>query len=72
MASSAEHGLIDKAEAEKASRKPDRDLTDYDYWRRAAEHLLEDTRESLARTRQIAEEGLARFPGSPALNLLMA
>ena len=67
-----EHGLIDKAEAEKASRKPDRDLTDYDYWRRAAEHLLEDTRESLARTRQIAEEGLARFPSSPALNLLMA
>ena len=67
-----QYGKIDKAETEKASRKPDRDLTDYDYWRRAAGHLPEDTRESLARARQIAEEGLARFPGSPALNLLMA
>jgi adenylate cyclase len=41
-------GKIDKAETEKASRKPDRDLTDYDYWRRAAGHLPEDTSESLA------------------------
>jgi tetratricopeptide (TPR) repeat protein len=34
--------------------------------------LPADTHESLARARQIAEEGLARFPSSPALNLLMA
>jgi adenylate cyclase len=39
---------------------------------RARAHIAPDTRESLARARQVAEEGLARFPGSPALNLLMA
>ena len=65
-------GKILKAEIEKAWRKPDRDLTDYDYYMRARAHIAPDTRESLARARQVAEEGLARFPGSPALNLLMA
>ena len=70
--SSSTYGKIGKAEIERASRKPDRDLTDYDYYLRARGYIREDTHESLARARQIAEEGLARFPGSPALNLLMA
>jgi tetratricopeptide (TPR) repeat protein len=65
-------GKIDKAETERAWHKPDRDLTDYDYYLRAREYMVAETRESLARARQIAQEGLARFPGSPALNLLMA
>jgi adenylate cyclase len=65
-------GKIGKAEIERAWRKPDRDLTDYDYYLRARGHFPADTRESLARARQIAVEGLARFPNSPALNLLMA
>ena len=69
---SGTYGKIGKAEIERASRKPDRDLTDYDYYLRARGYIREDTHESLARARQIAEEGLARFPGSPALNLLMA
>ena len=56
----------------RAWRKPDRDLTDYDYFIRARGYLPADTHESLARARQVAEEGLARFPNSPALNLLMA
>jgi hypothetical protein len=64
-------GKIGKAETERASRKPDRDLTDYDYYLRARGYIQADTRESLARARQITEEGLARFPSSPALNLLM-
>jgi hypothetical protein len=66
------YGKIDKAETERASRKPDRDLTDYDYYLRARGYLPADTHESFARARQIAEEGLARFPNSPALNLTMA
>jgi class 3 adenylate cyclase/TolB-like protein len=65
-------GKIWKAEIEKAGRKPDRDLTDFDYYLRARGYFPADTHESLARARQIAEEGLARFPSSPALNLLMA
>jgi class 3 adenylate cyclase/TolB-like protein len=65
-------GKIGKAETERASRKPDRDLTDYDYYLRGRGYFPADTRESFARARQIAEEGLARFPTSPALNLLMA
>ncbi len=65
-------GKIGKAEIEKAWRKPDRDLTDYDYYLRARTFFAQETREGLARARQIAEEGLARFPSSPALNLLMA
>jgi class 3 adenylate cyclase/TolB-like protein len=65
-------GKIDKAETERAWRKPDRDLTDYDYYLRARGYFPADTHESLARARQIAEEGLARFPSSPALNLAMA
>jgi adenylate cyclase len=65
-------GQIGKAETEKAWRKPDRELTDFDYYQRARGYLPADTRESLARAKQVAEDGLARFPNSPALNLLMA
>jgi tetratricopeptide (TPR) repeat protein len=57
---------------EKAWRKPDSALTDYDYFLRARTYIPADTHESLARARQIAEEGLARFPSSPALNPQMA
>ena len=55
-------GKIGKAEMEKAWRKPDRDLTEYDYSLRARSHYTPETREGLARVRQVAEEGLARFP----------
>jgi adenylate cyclase len=65
-------GKIFKAEMEKAWRKPDRDLTDYDYYLRARTHYAADTHEGFGRTRQILEEGMARFPNSAALNLLMA
>jgi TolB-like protein len=66
------YGAISKVELEKAWRKPDADLTDYDYSLRANSHYTPETREGLARVRQVAEEGLARFPDSPALNLHMA
>jgi adenylate cyclase len=65
-------GKIMKAEIERAWRKPDSALSDIDYYHRARSYLLPGTRESLAHARQIAEEGLARFPGSPALNLVTA
>jgi TolB-like protein len=65
-------GKIGKAEMEKAWRKQDRDLTEYDYFLRARSHYTPETREGLARARQVAEEGLARFPDSPALNLQIA
>jgi tetratricopeptide (TPR) repeat protein len=65
-------GKISKAEMEKAWRKPDRDLTDYDFSLRASSNYAPESREGLARVRQIAEEGLARFPDSPALNLHVA
>ena len=66
-------GKISKAEMEKAWRKPDRDLTDYDFSLRATSNYTPESREGLARVRQIAEEGnLARFPDSPALNLHVA
>ena len=59
-------GKIGKAEIEKAWRKPDRDLTDYDYYLTARGDFPAATRESLAfRARQIVGEGLARFPSSP-------
>jgi adenylate cyclase len=65
-------GKIMKLEIEKAWRKPDRELTEYDYYHRARSYLAPGTRESLARAREVAEQGLARFPGSPALNLVIA
>jgi adenylate cyclase len=65
-------GKISKAEMEKAWRKPNRDLTDYDFSLRATSNYTPESREGLARVRQIAEEGLARFPDSPALNLHIA
>ena len=60
------------SEVERAWRKPDRELTDYDFYLRARPSLGQDTRDGYARARQIAEEGLARFPESAALNLLTA
>jgi len=66
------YGVVLKTEAEKAWRKPDRELTDYDYGRRARPYSAQDTRDGFARARQIAEEGLTRFPDSSALNLVMA
>jgi adenylate cyclase len=65
-------GKILKTETEKAWRKPDRELSDYDYYLRARTHLIPGTHESFARTQQVADEGLARFPTSPALNLIVA
>jgi hypothetical protein len=56
----------------KAWRKPDRDLTEYDYFLRANSHYTPETREGLARVRQVAEEGLARFPDSSGLKLHVA
>ena len=64
--------VLGQAEVEKAWRKPERELTDYDYVKRTRPSMREDTRDGFARARQIAEEGLARFPNSPALNMVMA
>jgi adenylate cyclase len=65
-------GRIAKAEMEKAWRKPDSDLTEVDYSFRVQSLLTTETHEGLARVWQVAEEGLARFPDSPALKLHMA
>jgi adenylate cyclase len=65
-------GRIAKAEMEKAWRKPDSDLTEVDYSFRAQSLYTTETHEGLAHLRQVAEEGLARFPDSPALKLHMA
>jgi adenylate cyclase len=65
-------GRVAKAEMEKAWRKPDSDLTEVDYSFRVQSLLTTETHEGLARVRQVAEEGLARFPDSPALKLHMA
>jgi adenylate cyclase len=65
-------GKIGKAEIEKAWHKPDNELTEYDYFLRGRSFTAADTEESLSQARQIAERGLERFPGSPALNVLMA
>jgi adenylate cyclase len=65
-------GKISKAEMEKAWRKPKSDLTVRDYALRALSQYVPETLEGLARVRQIAEEGLARFPNAAALNLHMA
>ncbi len=56
------YGVILKTETEKAWRKPDRELTDYDYGRRVQPALAQDTRDGFARARQIGEEGLSGFP----------
>ena len=64
--------VLGQAEVEKAWRKPERELTDYDYVKRTRPSMREDTRDGFARARQIAEEGLARFPNSPALNMVVA
>ena len=55
-------GRIAKAEMEKAWRKPDRDLTEVDYSFRVQSLYTTETHEGLAHLRQVAEEGLARFP----------
>ena len=66
------YGKIFEIEGEKAWRKPDRDLTDYGYMLRAMTHIRQDTRGAYARAREILQEGLARFPESPALKLRLA
>jgi adenylate cyclase len=65
-------GKIFELEAESAWRKPDRELTDFDYLLRAMTHIRQDSRDGFARAEDILQEGLARFPDSPALKLRLA
>ena len=66
------YGKIFELEAEKAWRKPSRDLTDFDHVLRAMTHIRQDSREGYAQAYEILQEGLARFPDSPALKLRLA
>jgi class 3 adenylate cyclase/TolB-like protein len=66
------YGKVFELEAENAWRKPDRDLTDFDYMLRAMTHIRQDSREGYAQAYEILQAGLTRFPDSPALKLRLA
>jgi adenylate cyclase len=66
------YGKIFEIEAEKAWRKPDRDLTDFDYVLRAMTRIRQDSREGYGQAYEILQDGLSRNPESPALKLRLA
>ena len=66
------YGKIFELEAESAWHKPNHDLTDFDYVLRAMTHIRQDSREGYAQAYEILQDGLARFPDSPALKLRLA
>jgi adenylate cyclase len=66
------YGRIFELEAENAWRKPNRDLTDFDYVLRSMTHIRQDSREGYAQAYEILQDGLARFPDSPAVKLRLA
>jgi adenylate cyclase len=65
-------GKIFELEAENAWRKPDRELTDFDYLLLAMTHIRQDSHDGFTQAEKILREGLARFPDSPALKLRLA
>lgn len=69
---SGQNGRLLKIEQEAAWRKPDAELSEWDYNLRAATYALKFTFENNLRGRAIAEEGLKRFPDSALLKVRLA
>jgi adenylate cyclase len=65
-------GKVRKIEEAAAWRKPESNLTDYDYYLRSQTYFMRYTADDNLRSRKIAEEGLARFPDSPLLKIRLA
>ncbi len=65
-------GKVRKTEEAAAWRKPESDLTDYDYYLRSQTYFMRFTPDDNVRSRKLAEEGLARFPNSPLLKIRLA
>lgn len=66
------YGKVFDIEAENAWRKADRDLTDFDYMLRAMTFIRQDSKDGFVRAESILQEGLTKFPDSPALKLRLA
>jgi len=65
-------GRLLKIEEETSWRKPDSDLTEYDYYLRSMTYIMKFTHDNALRARTIAEDGLKRFPDSATLKIRLA
>jgi adenylate cyclase len=66
------NGRLIKIEQEASWRKPESDLTGYDYYLRSTTYIMKLTYDNALRARKIAEEGLKRFPESALIKLRLA
>jgi adenylate cyclase len=66
------NGRLIKIEEEASWRKPESDLTEYDYYLRSMTYIMKLTYDNALRARKIAEEGLKRFPDSALIKLRVA
>jgi len=66
------NGRLIKIEEEASWRKPESDLTEYDYYLRSMTYIMKLTYDNALRARKIAEEGLKRFPDSALIKLRLA
>ena len=65
-------GEVRKIEEAAAWRKPESQLTDYDYFLRVMSYYRRYTQDDNLRSRKIAEDGLKRFPDSSLLKIRLA
>ena len=65
-------GRLLNIEEEASWRKPDSDLTEYDYYLRSMTYIMKFTSDNALRARKIAEDGLKRFPNSANLKIRLA
>jgi len=66
------NGRVNKLDQEAAWRKPESDLTAYDFSLRALSYTNKYTFDNNLRGRKIAEQGLARFPDTVILKIRLA
>ena len=65
-------GRLLNIEEEASWRKPDSDLTEYDYFLRSMTYIMKFTHDNALRGRKIAEDGLKQFPNSTNLKIRLA
>jgi adenylate cyclase len=65
-------GKVINIEQDASWRKPDSDLTEYDYYLRSMTYIMKFTYDNALRARKVAEDGLKRFPDSANLKIRLA
>jgi class 3 adenylate cyclase/TolB-like protein len=65
-------GQLLSIEQEASWRKPESDLSEYDYYLRSMTYIMKFTYDNALRSRKVAEDGLKRFPDSANLKIRLA